>query len=80
MAQKYRKDVREAIEYAKSYGFELLPPKKGGGRHVRMRHTVNGALIAFPATPGGAWRDNHAADVRRFAANGRTRRGQEPER
>lgn len=69
---KYRKDVMEAIRNAEAYGFEVITKRGGKSRHVRMRHTRNGAIIVFPATPSSeSWVRNNAADVKRYAENGR---------
>jgi predicted RNA binding protein YcfA (HicA-like mRNA interferase family) len=69
---KYRKDVMAAIRNAEANGFRLITKRGGKSRHVRMQHIDNGAIIVFPATPSSeSWKRNNAADVKRYAENGR---------
>jgi predicted RNA binding protein YcfA (HicA-like mRNA interferase family) len=69
---RYGKDVMAAIRNAEAHGFVLITKSKGRGRHVRMQHKENGAIIVFPATPSSStWFKNNAADVKRYAENGR---------
>lgn len=73
MAQRYRKDVREAIEEAEKLGFQIV--ETGGSnkksRHIKMCHE-NGGVIFFPKTPSApSWRKNQRADARRVARDGR---------
>jgi hypothetical protein len=70
---RYRKEVREAIEEAKALGFEIIETGGSGkgARHVKMRHTGNGGMIVFPATPSSpSWRKNQRADAKRVARDG----------
>ena len=69
---KYRKEVMDAIRNAERFGFELIHKPRKGGRHITMKHSDNGAIIVFPATPSSpSWKKNNAADVKRYAENGR---------
>lgn len=66
-----RKEVREVIAYAESFGFRLID-KAGRAKHIKMQHQENGALIVFSSTPSRpSWRRNIEADIRRFAKHGR---------
>lgn len=67
-ARRYRKDVTEAIGYAKALGFTIIEEKvKRGARHVKMQHP-NGGRITFPATPSApSWYKNMQGDAKRVA-------------
>ena len=65
MSNPYRKDVREFIQHAQTYGFKC--EGMTGGGHWRLRHASSGAMLIVPATPrgGSRWRKNLEATMRR---------------